>query len=282
LWFKWAEPAQPWIALPLVLTVEEIALFKWCTKITVGNGAKTSVWKDRWLNVKAPQDIAPDCFKLAWRKNQTVVAALPTRRWMRGLRRISSEHEHELRKFIELWTQLSQFQMTDEEDTITWRFSPNGCYSAKSAYMVQFIGAVTDRRWKLIWKAKVELKCRFFVWLLLQFRLPTASLMIRQGRQANPICSLCHTTAESHFHMIVTCTYAKAVWQQVAIWLYKFSYQHKEPQLCVDGRNWQRKQGQQIKRNSYRWSFIRCGIYGKRDAEEFSKELKSLLINWLG
>jgi hypothetical protein len=176
LWFKWAEPAQPWIALPLVLTVEEIALFKLCTKITVGNGAKTSVWKDRWLNVKAPQDIAPDCFKLAWRKNQTVVAALPTRRWMRGLRRISSEHEHELRKFIELWTQLSQFQMTDEEDTITWRFSPNGCYSAKSAYMVQFIGAVTDRRWKLIWKAKVELKCRFFVWLLLQFRLPTASL----------------------------------------------------------------------------------------------------------
>jgi hypothetical protein len=29
-------------------------------------------------------------------------------------------------------------------------------------------------------------------------------------------------------------------------------------------------------------SFIRYGIYGKRDAEEFSKELKSLLINWLG
>jgi hypothetical protein len=27
---------------------------------------------------------------------------------------------------------------------------------------------------------------------------------------------------------------------------------------------------------------IRCGIYGKRDAEEFSQGLESLLINWLG
>jgi hypothetical protein len=61
------------------LTVAEQALFKLCTEITVGDGNKTKFWKDRWLNGRAPQDIAPECFRLAWRKNHTVAAALPTR-----------------------------------------------------------------------------------------------------------------------------------------------------------------------------------------------------------
>jgi hypothetical protein len=33
-------------------------------------------------------DIAPDCFRLAWRKNISVQQALNGRKWMRGLRRI--------------------------------------------------------------------------------------------------------------------------------------------------------------------------------------------------
>jgi hypothetical protein len=60
------------------LTAAEWALFRLCTVITVGNGTKTSFWKDRWLNGCAPQDIALECYKLAWRKNHTVAAALPS------------------------------------------------------------------------------------------------------------------------------------------------------------------------------------------------------------
>jgi hypothetical protein len=46
-------------------------LFRLCTSITIGNGERTSFWKGRWLNGHAPQDIAPECFRLAWRKNHS-------------------------------------------------------------------------------------------------------------------------------------------------------------------------------------------------------------------
>jgi hypothetical protein len=83
---------------------------------------------------------------------------------------------------------------------------------------VQFIGAVRDGQWNTIWQAKVENKCRFFMWLLLQTKLPTADQICKYNDQANPICTLCHTTAEKHLHMVAKCSYAKAVWQQIVSW----------------------------------------------------------------
>jgi hypothetical protein len=89
-WFKRTEPTKPWTSMQLKLTVEEQELFRLCTAVTVGDGAKTQFWKDRWLHGRAPMDIAPDCFRLAWRKNISVQQALSGRKWMRGLRRIST------------------------------------------------------------------------------------------------------------------------------------------------------------------------------------------------
>ncbi|CAL4911193.1 unnamed protein product [Urochloa decumbens] len=135
---------------------------------------------------------------------------------MRGLRRISSEVA--LRQFVTLWNQVAPIQLSQQPDNITWRFSPDGEYTAQSAYKVQFIGSIREPRWKKIWKVKVEQKCRFFIWLLLQLRLPTADRILRRGGQANPVCQLCHTTPESTLHMMDQCSYSTAVWQKMAQW----------------------------------------------------------------
>jgi hypothetical protein len=60
---------------------------------------------------------------------------------------------------------------------------------------------------------------QIFTWLALQLKLPSADRIIKQGRQANPICALCRTTDESHMYMFAKCTYTKAVWQSIAQWL---------------------------------------------------------------
>jgi hypothetical protein len=129
--------------MEIKLTAEEMALFKLCTSITVDNGTKTSFWKDRWLQGQTPKDTTPDeCFKLAWRKNQTVAVAMADQRWMRGLQRISTAVS--IQEFVELWTRLSQVQLYQQPDTISWRFTANGKYSAQSAYNVQFIRTITN------------------------------------------------------------------------------------------------------------------------------------------
>jgi hypothetical protein len=56
------------------------------------------------------------------------------------------------------------------------------------------------------------------MWLLLQTKLPTADRILKYNGLANPICTLCHTTAEKHLHMVIKCSYSKAIWQQIATW----------------------------------------------------------------
>jgi hypothetical protein len=75
-------------------------------------------------------------------------------------------------------------------------------------------GAIKDGLWLGIWKAKVENKCRFFIWLLLQARLPMADRIANHGGHANSVCTLCRTNAETHLHMVAQCSYTKAVWQK--------------------------------------------------------------------
>jgi len=153
-WYQWTEPTKPWTGMPLKLSLEEQELFRLCTKITVGNGAKTQLWKDRWLQGEAPMHIAPECFRLAWRKNITAQQALHDRRWMRGLRRISTTSA--LHQFVDLWGKLQHIQLSEVEDTISWRLTANGSYSAASAYEVQFLGSLEDHRWAQLWQLKVE------------------------------------------------------------------------------------------------------------------------------
>jgi len=214
-WLHWAEPSRPWTGMSISMAAEEEELFKACTVISIGNGVRTNFWKDRWLKGQAPKDIAPECFRWAWRKNITVAKALTNRCWMRGLRRMNNETA--LRQFVELWTQIQQIRLSSHPDQITWRFTSDGQYIVKSAYEMQFCGSYADHIWKKIWGAKAENKCRFFCWLMLQDRLPTADRIIRRGGQTNHICQLCHIREESILHMIATCSFSKSVWTKIAM-----------------------------------------------------------------
>ena len=69
----------------------------------------------------------------------------------------------------------------------------------------------------------MENKTKFFVWLLLQRRLPTNDRIIKHGGQANPICQLCHIGDETTTHIMAQCSYATEVWNAIAV----------RTQLCV-------------------------------------------------
>jgi hypothetical protein len=48
----------------------------------------------------------------------------------------------------------------------------------------------------------MELKCRFFTWLLQQNKLWTADRITTHGGQTNPICQLCKSQPETAFHIM--------------------------------------------------------------------------------
>ena len=113
-WLKWKAPDKPFAGLPISLNNTEKELFKCCTEIHVGKGSKTKFWTDIWLKGTAPKHMAPSCFKLAFRKNQSVAKALMNRTWMRGLRQMTTDTE--LRQFVQLCAQLQDVTLTTEEE----------------------------------------------------------------------------------------------------------------------------------------------------------------------
>ena len=57
-----------------------------------------------------------------------------------------------------------------------WKFNGNGRYSARSAYNIQFHGSVQMDHCRTLWKAKITNRCKMFIWLMIQGRLPTAQI----------------------------------------------------------------------------------------------------------
>jgi hypothetical protein len=83
-WSKWTNDQKPWSKLKLHHSDTEMAPFRACTSMTVGNGEKANFWHDCWLNGQAPVEIALELLRFAWRKNLTVKQALNNRNWFRG------------------------------------------------------------------------------------------------------------------------------------------------------------------------------------------------------
>ena len=110
LWYAWTEPDRPWVVTSTI--------------VQLGDGNKASFWKCSWLNGRAPRDIAPGLFKLAWRKNRTVREDIINQQWTRGLWRMDSVEL--MSQFVVLWDAVQQVQLTDRPDEIVWRWTANG------------------------------------------------------------------------------------------------------------------------------------------------------------
>jgi hypothetical protein len=125
-----------------------------------------------------------------------------------------------LRQFVKLWGLIENIQLRDGvEDDIVWRLKANGEYSSKSAYEIQFIGAIASNMNKLVWKAWAPPKVKFFAWLLLQNRIWTADRLQARGWQNCDRCTLCNQTLETAEHLFINCRYTARIWDTIKDWV---------------------------------------------------------------
>jgi len=165
---------------------------------------------------QAPMDIFPDLFKLAWRKNKSVKEEVHNQNWVRGLWRMQTVEE--MANFVKLWDLVQEVQLNNEPDSITWKWTSDGNYTAKSAYNVQFLGSYSHFNGESIWKAESEGKHKFFAWLMVQCKLLTTDKLLARHWPCNPICSLCNQEHETAAHLILHCPFARLVWEKMEIW----------------------------------------------------------------
>jgi hypothetical protein len=109
---------------------------------------------------------------------------------------------------------MSNIQLNDSADIVTWRPSPKGLFTVKTMYNT-LTSNDSGPYHKKIWKSKVPAKIQIFLWLVLNNAILTKDNMIRRKRQGDLVCYFCNMN-ESVSHLLFHCNIAKAVWATFA------------------------------------------------------------------
>jgi hypothetical protein len=116
-------------------------MFQASTGIKVGDGMKAIFYHDKWLEGKAPKEIAPDLYNLGHFKRRSVAKGIVGQyNWIYTVHHISTAEE--LREYIKLWELLRNVSLNGlQKDSIIWKWTADGSYSTASAYKMQFQGS---------------------------------------------------------------------------------------------------------------------------------------------
>ncbi len=181
----------------------------------LGNGKATPFWSARWCGEFALCNFFPNLFASARAKH------LPVRGWLLKyaanwdsafpLPLSSVEYDELLLLRPLVYNQL----LSSAGDSLHWRWNISGLFSTRNAYLFLVCSGVRDCKIPFIWKAKVPLRVKVFLWLAARTRILTADTLARRGWQGPSICVLCSRSEENLEHIFFSCTYAKALWQRM-------------------------------------------------------------------
>ena len=220
LWLEWVDDSKTWIGLGNPCNSMDCEFFAAATRVTIGNGEKAKFWSDPWLEGCCPKDMAPLIYSISTSKNATVSKALYNNWWISKINMDEGLTVDHITQYIALWGKLENVHLApDEPDSIVWKLSNNGCYSAKSAYMAQFLSLTSSVMPTLVWKPWAPPKCKLFAWLVLQNRIWTADRLERRGWDNCGRCKLCNRVQESAAHLLFQCSFSSRVWTVVKSWL---------------------------------------------------------------
>lgn len=187
------------------------ALFNASVVFHLGNGERISFWKEPWHNGVSLQNTYPALFAHCTRKNLTVAQALFDRRWIKHLKRNLTVEA--TREFTALWAEVNHMELGSGLDTVSWRWTNDGIYTARSAYAIQFEGCSRVGFQAFVWKSDAPGKCKIFGWLALLGRCNTADVLARKGWPHGPTCVLCAGQPEDVVHLLAACPYTVDVWK---------------------------------------------------------------------
>jgi hypothetical protein len=106
-----------------------------------------------------------------------------------------------------------QVHLTTNQDVFVWNQTASGNFSVKSMYL-DYMNGHTKYLKKYIWKLKVPLKIKIFMWFLHIKVILTKDNFIKQNWQCETTCVFCEKE-ESIQHLFFECHMAKLIWRLI-------------------------------------------------------------------
>ncbi|KQJ93107.1 hypothetical protein BRADI_3g02782v3 [Brachypodium distachyon] len=73
-----------------------------------------------------------------------------------------------------MWQCVPGITLSQRRDSISWKWTPSGSYTAASAYFTQFYGSFPPFLVTKVWKAHAEPECKYFALTIVHRRILTA------------------------------------------------------------------------------------------------------------
>jgi hypothetical protein len=129
--------------------------------------------------------------------------------WELDFKRTLSLQEYN--RWLELKESLGDISLSNNADSVFWALEKNKVYSTKSLYRFLSRSGVTSRVAGFIWKSRLPLKIKFFLWQIFNNKLQVAKSLVKRVWHGSSRCCLC-TCLEDINHIMFTCHLARLVW----------------------------------------------------------------------
>jgi hypothetical protein len=186
-------------------------LFKLGAKFTPGNGEKIFFWTDWWQGEGPLALRFPRLFDICSSKTITVAQAFPISPAAIQFRR--SFGLEEVQAWERLVQELHHTNLSAECDQVSWALEPHGKFTVSSLYRKINQGPSLPHE-KLLWKSKLPLKIKIFLWQMAKGKMPVNEQIHRRHGRSNGQCALCGQM-ESINHIFFSCVFARLLWSGI-------------------------------------------------------------------
>ena len=175
----------------------------------VRNGHATRFWKDIWLTSRPLSEQFPNLFNIVRNKSALVVDVfsysnfnLSFRRTIRGIKMV---------EWHNLLNLLTTVTLNPARDNFVWDGHKNGIFSVQSMYHL-LMNNPNSNRSKMLWRLKLPLKIKVFLWNLCRGAILTKDNLARRRWNGSLTCSFCNNNESIH-HLFFDCYIAKSIWR---------------------------------------------------------------------
>lgn len=193
-------------------------------KVQIGNGELTLFWKHAWCGANALRDDFPRLFMLSNHQEATVMEMKNEDRvegWNLFFRR--DLYEWELVQLEELYRRVQSVAVVhSKDDMLSWKWSGDNRFEVRSLYG-QWEQSIMRKDEVLgpIWRKLSPPKVEIFVWMAVQNRVASKSLLARRNllrEGQSTLCAACDILEETLGHILLHCNFAWSVWAVIMEW----------------------------------------------------------------
>ncbi len=182
------------------------APFNTSVGFALGNGRSLPFWTARWFGDFSLSSRFPNLHAASVSKHVSTSTWLHRYASSPSAAFLSPLSSQDLEEFLRLNDLASSWEITNSPDTIYWRWHISSHFS----FLID--SGVKDDLFSFVWKSKVPLRVKLFLWLAAKNRILTADNLAKRGWIGPSICVLCGDNQENLHHLLLDCRYTKALW----------------------------------------------------------------------